>query len=794
MAFEKALKILEYDKILKMLSDCAKTDGAKEKAQALFPSDDIEKVRFLNRQTTDSKKYMQIKGMPPFGGIKDITSSVDRADKGAVLSARELLDIANVLRTARALIEYAKTDMIGETSIDVNFERLYDNKRLEDKIYRAIHSEDVISDEASPALADIRRKIKNTNNRIKDTLQKYTNSPSYSKFLQENIVTIRNGRYVVPVKTEYKNEIKGLVHDTSSSGSTLFIEPMPIVDANNELRELESKEKAEIERILAELSSDCSAYSDCLVLNYVNITELALIFAKGELSVRFDATEPEINSEKRYELVKARHPLLNKDTVVPVSVSLGRDFDTLVITGPNTGGKTVSLKTLGLLALMAQSGLHIPASEASTVCVFTDIHADIGDEQSIEQSLSTFSSHMVNIIEITKSVTENSLVLFDELGAGTDPVEGAALAIAVLEYIRGKGALCASTTHYAELKAYALETEGVSNGACEFDVSTLKPTYRLIIGAPGKSNAFEISAKLGLDGSIVENARELVSKENKNFEEVIGKLNKSRLEMEESRQKTDELRREFEEYKKITEAKIALSEERAAKELKKAQEQAARIIANARVTSEFVLDQIEEAKKKKDSQDAKQKLEEARNIIRNRLKNADDEVNPVIEREIDKNYVLPRPLKVGDEVLIVSINKVGIVTKLPNAGDSVEIQAGSLKTRTHISNLVLTQGAKAIEAKKKKATGAAIAGLRRDFNATLDLRGMTGDDAWFTIDKYFDEAKMVSVNIVTLLHGKGTGALRGAIWRELKSDKRVASFRAGKYGEGDYGVTVVELK
>ncbi len=794
MAFEKALKTLEYDKILEILASFAHTQGAKEMAKNLTPSNELWEIRYSLGQTTDALEYMNKKGMPSFGNVIDISLAVDNAKKGASLSPATLLDIANVLRTARGLLEYSKGDVKEENGLREIFDRLYTDKNLENRIYRALPSEDTVADEASTALGDIRRKIRNTNTKIRDTLQKYINSPAYSKYLQENIITIRNGRYVIPVKVEYKNEIKGLVHDTSSTGSTLFIEPMPVVDANNELRELENKEKLEIERILYMLSAACADFSEELTLNYQNITTLAFIFAKAAMSVSMKACCPVITEKREYNLVSARHPLLDKDKVVPISVSLGDGFDTLVITGPNTGGKTVSLKTLGLLALMAQSGLHIPCSESSSVCVFSDIHADIGDEQSIEQSLSTFSSHMVNIIKITQQVSNQALVLFDELGAGTDPVEGAALAMAVLEYVRGKGALCAATTHYAELKAYALETEGVTNGSCEFDVNTLKPTYRLIIGTPGKSNAFEISSKLGLDQGIVEHARELVSKENKKFEEVIGRLDESRMELESRTLETERMKAEFESYRKEAESRIFEAEKRAEKELKTAREQAARILGSARNTSEFVLEQLEKMKKQEDAEDAAKRLEEQRNVIRTRLKFADEEIDPVIERKVGEGYALPRPLKIGDEVLLVNINKLGTVTKLPNSNGVVEVQTGNLKTKTNLSNLVLNESVKKAEVKKEKARASAIASFKRDFKPTIDVRGQIGDDAWFMIDKYFDDAKISSVKSVTILHGKGTGALRTAIWKYLKKDSRVESFRAGKYGEGDYGVTVVDLK
>ena len=504
---EKTLRTLEFDKIREMLAEHAMTEGAGGLCRSLMPSDRIEEINARQRKTADAVRLIGVKGTPSFGEIKDISDACERALKGATLTPRELLDVADLLRVCRRLLDYIRANRLFETSLDEIFERLIPNKQLEDKITRAIISEEMIADEASPALADIRRKIRVINIKIRDMLQRYTQNNEYSKYLQENIVTMRNGRYVIPVKVECKGEIKGLVHDTSSSGATLFIEPVAVVEANNELRELESKEAHEIERILAEMSDDVAASSPALLLNYRNITELAFIFSCGELSFAMNASEPKINKERVIELHRARHPLIAKGKVVPVDITVGNGYDTVIVTGPNTGGKTVTLKTLGLLSLMAQAGLQIPADDGSSVCVFDRVLADIGDEQSIEHSLSTFSSHMVNIVSILDDLTDKTLVLFDELGAGTDPTEGAALAVAIIERVRAAGVICAATTHYAELKAYALNTEGVRNASCEFDVETLKPTYKLIIGTPGKSNAFAISEKLGLDESIVIRAK-----------------------------------------------------------------------------------------------------------------------------------------------------------------------------------------------------------------------------------------------------------------------------------------------
>ena len=793
--YQRALKTLEYDKILAMLAQCAPTEGARERALALLPENDPERILRRQRETTEAKAMQAVKGMPSFGMIKDVRDAADRAAKGAVLSPRELLDIANVLRTSRSLLEYSRADRRGATSLDEMFERLITDKKLEERILTAIVSEDMIADEASPTLSDIRRKMRLGNNKIKDTLQNFING-SYSKFLQENIITMRNGRYVIPVKVEHKNDVRGLVHDTSSSGATLFVEPMSVVEANNELRVLQVKEQNEIERILTELSAACGDIQNSLELNYKNITELAFIFAKSELSFRLDATPARITGDRKVSLIRARHPLLDKEKVVPITVTLGGDMSTLVITGPNTGGKTVTMKTIGLLSLMAQSGLHIPASDTSEICIFDDVYADIGDEQSIEQSLSTFSSHMVNIVNITENVGARSLVLIDELGAGTDPVEGAALAIAVLEKVRAAGALCAATTHYAELKAFALETPGFVNASCEFDVNTLKPTYRLIIGAPGKSNAFAISSKLGLSDAIVNRAKELVSEENKHFEDVIEKLEASRLEMDKNRAEAERLRRELEEYKAASEKKIAQELARAEAELEKARAQAVSIVESAKITSNYVMEQLEKVKKERESANLSSALEESRRNIRKQLRESDEKINPVMEK-VAEDYVLPRPLKKGDDVMIINIGKKGVVVDVPDKDGNVTVQAGIIKTRTKVSNLMLLDEAKVTftDAQKKQiAADKYRVVVSRDFRDEIDLRGLNGDDAWYRVDKYFDEAHIAGIHVLRLIHGKGTGALKNALWQYLKTDPRVVSYRYGKYGEGDLGVTIVEVK
>lgn len=794
--FEKSYATLEFNKILQHLASYATTSAGKEICADMQVFYDADKISHLQAETTDSRRLIVHKGSPSFGGIKDISGHVSRAQKGAVLTLGELLEVANVFRTSRGLIEYYKSDKTFDTVLDEVFLRLIPNKFLEDKIHRCIISQDTVSDEASPNLASIRRRMRGANSRIREVLQKYITSPAYSKYLQENIITIRSGRYVIPVKSEYRNEIKGLVHDTSSSGSTLFIEPMAVVEINNEIKVLEKEESSEIERILYELSADVSAYAEGLTLDFYNITYLDSVFARGKYSLEYDGTSPELIKEKRVDLKKARHPLLEKSTAVPIDIRIGGEFDTLIITGPNTGGKTVSLKTLGLLAMMHQAGLHIPAGEKSQMCVFGNILADIGDEQSIEQSLSTFSAHLKNIVSIMENVTCESLVLFDELGAGTDPVEGAALATAILEQVKKMGALCASTTHYAELKAYAIDTDGVCNASCEFDVETLKPTYKLIIGTPGRSNAFAIASKLGLSDVIISNAKRYVNSENRRFEEVITKLDAERAEMERMKEETKRMRDEFEAYKSSSEKEIAKRLESSERELDKARDKARGMVNSAKASSDFIFAQLAEVQKHKEKQSLNEQLKKAREAVRRELKESSDKYDPVCEEVSNEDYVLPRPLKVGDSVAVTSIGSNGVVKTLPDKNGNLTVSVGALSTRVNVKtlrlldtpNVTVKSGGKSYKPSEYSSV------VRQSIKPEIDVRGFTGDDAWFAIDKYFDEAMLAGFSTVTVIHGKGTGALRAAITAELRADKRIKSFRAGVYGEGDSGVTVVEFK
>lgn len=794
----KTLTTLEFDKITAMLAEMAATEGAAAKARALTPIDDYDTVCMRQRRTEDAKRLINVKGYPSFSASEGVVPSAERAYKGAVLSGRELLDIASLLYSSRMLLDYIRVDKLFETSLDELFERLLVSRTLEEKIKKSILSEDMIADEASPELADIRRKIRIANNKIKETLQSYIGG-SKLKFLQENIVTMRNGRYVVPVKAEYRNEIKGLVHDTSSSGATLFVEPMAVVDANNALKTLAAEEKHEIEKILAALSAECGECSSLISLNYHNITEIAFIFACASLAISMNAAMPLITKERRISLKRARHPLLDKNKVVPIDVSVGDECDTLVITGPNTGGKTVTLKTVGLFTLMAQSGLQIPALENSEVGIFDGVLVDIGDEQSIEASLSTFSSHMVNVVSILSSLGPHTLVLFDELGSGTDPIEGAALAIAILEKTQSLGALCLATTHYAELKAYALDTPRVQNASCEFDIDTLRPTYKLVVGTPGRSNAFAISEKLGLPDDVIERAGQLIAGDNKRFEDVIERLDADRMRMERAREEAERLREEFENYKREAEAelrrRIAKNEEESQKNLLKARQ----ILDSARASSEFIFRQLEEIKKAEDKLTRDRLLAEARNSVRESLRKTEGMYDGVelAELSLDEDYRLPRPLKVGDKVYLTTVGTEGVVTALADKKGLISVTSGILKTKVTEDKIRLIEGNVKYKPKQPQAPrteGKVKRSIVSEFRIEVDVRGMIGDDAWFVVDKYLDDAILANVPSVRIIHGKGTGALRAALWKYFKTDKRIKSYRHAEYGEGDAGVTVIELK
>ena len=791
-------KALELDKILEMLAGLCAGEDAKRDALALTPVHTLFEAQALINQTNAAYVLMARYGSPSFGAMKNVNSSVSRANAGGVLTPRELLDVAEVLRVIRSVQDWRFNNPGADSVLDVYFSSLLPNRTLEERISTSIVSEEEIADLASPALADIRRKIRARQQGIRERLESMIRSSHYQKFLQESIITMRNGRFVIPVKNEHRSEVAGLVHDTSGSGATVFIEPMAVVEANNDVKVLQSKEKEEIERILAELSAMCGDYGDTIKHNYEALVELNLIFAKGQLAYKMKASVPLLNDEGVTELHRARHPLLDPKKVVPVDIHLGADFDTLVITGPNTGGKTVSIKTLGLLTLMAQCGLLIPAADESRLAVWETVFADIGDEQSIEQSLSTFSSHMVNIVSILEESDEKSLVLIDELGAGTDPVEGAALATAILERLHLNGAKIAATTHYAELKTYALETPRVENACCEFDVNTLRPTYRLLIGVPGRSNAFAISEKLGMDPAIIERAKEFVDDSSRRFETVVDSLERSRLSMEAQRGEAEELRRAYEEKLKKAEEKLRDAEDARQREYEKAQSEALKISENARREANALLLEVDRLRREmKTASDASDLARRAKQSMKKGLTDLDAAVNPVTTSLYeDEDYVLPRPLVEGDAVLIKGLGKEAVVLSAPDKRGNVEVMAGSARMRLKTEDLRL------IERKKQKEAGGVNLSSRGGVESRLtasadtrcDLRGMTVDEALITLESFLSSMLMSKMTEFTVIHGKGTGALRKAVTDYLKKNKYVKTFRLGTYGEGENGVTIVTLK
>ncbi len=788
--FTKAKRTLEFDRILERVGACCELESGRERILALMPSSDRKQVAHWLKQTSDAKHLLSVGKKPSLYTHTSVPEILSRAAKGAVLTPSELLRIASLLGCAASVRAFGEK-MEEKNSLRVLFCRLLPNKELESEIKRVVLSEDQIADDASSELYAIRKKINAAHLKIRENLQKYI-SGSMGGFLQENLITTRNGRFVLPVKVEYKNAVKGMLHDTSASGSTVFIEPASVVELNNQIRVLENEQTREIERILRMLSAQCEAFSDALSLNHFNITELSVIFAKAEYSWRTESVEPLLDEGYRLRFDRARHPLVDKNKVVPIDVSLGFDFDSLVITGPNTGGKTVSVKTVGLLSMMLQSGLHIPVSDGSVACVFTDILADIGDEQSIEQSLSTFSSHMVTIVNMIQTASEGSLCMFDELGAGTDPVEGAALAVAILEHVRNKGAKVLSTTHYAELKTYALQTERVENASCEFDVNTLRPTYRLIVGTPGRSNAFLIAKRLGLADEIIHEASGLMSSDSLRFEQVIEKLESERLEMERLR---EQARRQKEETQRLRESAVAEREHLLAfaeKEAERAKKEAARLVLSAKKVTDDVMRELQSLKNAKEKElldlDMAQKRDQLRQQLRG-VESASDAL--VVQEEREGDYVLPRPLKEGDRVLLANTGKEGVVEKL--TAKDAQVLIGSIRTRVKISQLRLITELPSVK-KQSKGLRRTSASARPAIRAEIDLRGELVDDALVYLDKYLDDAVLCNLEQITIIHGKGTGALRHGVNQFLKRDKRVRASRPGAYGEGDSGVTVVSLK
>lgn len=786
---------LELDKILELLKEQAWSDIVKERAEQIVPDTELHKIKEELKKTDDAFVLSAKYGTPRFYNIKDVSFSVRRAQQGAVLSLRELLDIGLVLREIDGLVSWYDSCGGGETSLHPYFSMLTPNKTLESTISNAILSEEELSDGASGELARIRKAIIRQGAKIKEQLDKLIKSQTNQKYLQEALVTQRDGRYVVPVKTEYKGQISGLVHDTSATGATLFIEPMGVVDANNEIRILKRDEQIEIERIIREMSADVAECGDALLRGIENAFILEMYFAKAGLGAKMKAITPVLSEQPVLRLNKARHPLIPLERVVPTTIILGETYTELIITGPNTGGKTVALKTAGLLTLMTMCGLMIPAADDSVVGVFSDILVDIGDEQSIEQSLSTFSAHMTNIIGIMKSTNERSLILLDELGSGTDPVEGAALAVSVLSYFRDMDSRVMATTHYQEVKMFAIEQEGVENASCEFDISTLRPTYKLIIGVPGKSNAFAIVKRLGMSDDIIEDAKKLVGDESKRFERVIENLEKTRQELDalretaqvearNAKQLTEELKEKEENFEKQKEF-----------ELSKARSQAMSIVEQTRAGADKLMNELEEMKKEKDKSDFSAMVKTSRSKANSALNSMSDRANPVIEKKKSK-YVLPRELRVGDTVRLMDIGNTGTVISLPDAGGNCVVQIGMMKTRTKTDNLelILEQAPP-----KKKQSGSNVkksvqSNMTRKSSLEVDIRGMMTDEGIMEVDRFIDSCLLGGIETITIIHGKGTGALRAAVHQFLKHNKHVKSYRLGAYGEGEAGVTVAELK
>ena len=795
--FEKSIRTLELPAVLEMLSARAVSEAAREKSRHIMPATDRQKVLRLLDETDAARERLGLYGSPSFSGVKDVSEPLARADRGGMLNTRELLNIAGLLTAARRVYEYDAERKGEATAIDRFFSALHTNKYLEDRIHGAILDEETIADTASAELLDIRRKMRIAASKGRQILQKIISSPSYAKVLQEALITQRDGRFVVPVKAECKGSLPGLVHDISSSGATLFVEPMGVVQANNELKELEAREEKEIERILRELSAQCADAMEYILLDYDMLVHLDMIFARAQLSYTMNASRPEVVRKGAISLKRARHPLLDQAKAVPVTVELGGDYDTLVITGPNTGGKTVTLKTLGLLCLMAQCGLHIPADSGSTVRVFDRILADVGDEQSIEQSLSTFSAHMSNTVEILRQADDDSLILFDELGAGTDPVEGAALAIAIIQHARSKGALIAATTHYAELKTFAMTTAGVENASCEFDVQTLRPTYRLLVGIPGKSNAFAISRRLGLDESVIADAKAQMDSESLRFEDVLAQLEEKRQRLETAQTEANRLWQQREEDAR--KARIFREQMEKAKENARAkgEAEAKRIVREAQQKTEEIFAQLDELRKQQTRAANFQQMNDAKAAIRHDLKEAEAVLH---SRDEEAEAPAPsRPIAVGDLVELAGVKTAATVLNV-NGDGSMLLQAGKMKMTVKAGQVRLLESAEEIEKRKKQATAAQRKNVSPKIQlaaraaSELDIRGMETLEAESVVENYIDAAVMAKLGTVTIIHGKGTGALRKAVHEMLKRNRAVKSFRLGRYGEGEAGVTVVELK
>lgn len=788
---EKSLKTLEYYAVLELLAEEAASNQGKNQCMALRPVTDLEQAEIWMQQTSDAKNIMTKQGSPSLGGIREINGALKRAEMGGVLNLKELLNTASVLQCVRLMQAYF-SEQEEKTSLTPIYRLLAGNQSLEQRITTSILSEEEVADGASSELHSIRRQMRQISGKVRDVLSKLI-SGERSKYLQETIITQRNGRYVVPVKAEHRADVAGLVHDTSSSGATVFVEPAAVVEINNQMKILEGKEQAEIERILSELSAEVSSCAEIIRQDLEQLITLDFIFARAKLSFKMNATSPSFKKDGYgVNLKRARHPLLDIKKAIPIDIAIGIDYDTLVITGPNTGGKTVSLKTLGLLSLMAASGLHIPASELSEVCVFENVYADIGDEQSIEQSLSTFSSHMKTIVGMMEKCSKGDLVLFDELGAGTDPVEGAALAVSVIGYARQMGAFVAATTHYSELKTFALTTDGVENASCEFDVGTLRPTYRLLTGIPGKSNAFAIAARLGLQPVILERAKEQLSSENTRFEDVLAQLEKERRLLEKYKAEAERLRSAAQSERDKAENLRDKSEDEADRIVENARLKADRILKEARMTAETVFAELDDIKKKS-NKNKDQNLAAAKAALRGVITQTESEIRKKKEKRTVENTTA---IHKGDEVQLINVsNIIATVLTEPDNNGNMQVQAGIMKTTVNINEVRPVKKQNAQKPKMPRPSASPTRELKLNAAASeVDVRGMCAEEAIIEVDQFLSSAMMSSLPSVRIIHGKGTGVLRNAIQQHLKRNKRIKTVRNGIYGEGENGVTIVEFK
>ena len=790
---QKALSSLEYPKIIERLTEKASSPMGKELCRKLQPSTDINRIRLMQTQTKDALTRLFQKGSVSFGSVKDIRGSLKRLEIGSSLGIMEILSVCALLENTSRVKAYSRGDRsdLPSDSLDSMFEQLAPLTPLSSEIRRCILSEDEISDDASPALRQVRRNMKVTNDRIHTQLSGLVNGNART-YLQDSVITMRNGRYCIPVKAEYKGQVPGMIHNQSSTGSTLFIEPMAVVKLNNDMRELELQEQKEIEIILAGLSEQIAEEREAIALNLELMVQLDFIFARAGLAMDMNGSEPVFNEEGRVLLKKARHPLIPKKKVVPIDIRLGDDFDLLIITGPNTGGKTVSLKTVGLLTLMGQAGLHIPALDRSELALFHEIYADIGDEQSIEQSLSTFSSHMTNIVSFLEKADSRSLVLFDELGAGTDPTEGAALAISILSYLHDKGIRTMATTHYSELKVYALSTPGVENACCEFSVETLRPTYRLLIGIPGKSNAFAISSKLGLSDQIIERAKEQISEQDESFEDVLSSLEENRVTIENERLEIARYKEEIKTLKAQLESRQEKLDAQRDRILRQANEEAHKVLEEAKEYADQTMKLFHKFQKNNVDTSA---VERERQELRKRMNKAEKNMSDRQETKKPKKLLTAKDIRPGDSVKVLSMNLKGTVGSRPDSKGFLFVQMGIIRSKVHLSDLELVDEP-VITTPSLQKTGAGKIRMSKSASVSteINLLGRTVDEAIAELDKYLDDAYIAHLKSVRIVHGKGTGALRKGIHDYLRRQKHVSSFRLGEFGEGDAGVTIVDFK